>query len=215
MVDGQPALGRLDRWGAKANLVRIPPPTASCLKHDFVIAPMMQIGRIRDPHVSAQCCDGPMNERPVVANPSRKKSRVLIFRLHNDAESFKALKVSGHCERDSRPSSRKGSIGHRVFFEFRNIRDAGIFNSPDLLWKLAWTGHQRWLRIDDPTVDSVSRAGSAQVRHASAVLHPTQQERLSILEQSRACIEDAVYWIRPILSRQNGIAIMTSEKRRF
>jgi hypothetical protein len=105
--------------------------------------------------VSTQSCDGPMNERPVVANPSREKSRVLVFRLHDDAESFKALKVSGHCERDSRPSSRKGSIGNRVFVEFRNVGDAGIFNTPYLLWILAGSPPTWAFRIDDPTIDSI------------------------------------------------------------
>ena len=163
--------------------------------------------------MSTQSCDGPMNERPVVANPSREKSRVLIFRLHNDAESFKALKVSGHGERDSRSSSGKGSIGNRVFVELRNIGDAGIFNTPDLLWKLAWVRHQRRPWVDHPTIDSIYRTGRAEVRHSGTVFHATEQECVSVLEQRRTCIEDAVDWIRPVLSSQNGIATISSEER--
>ena len=163
----------------------------------------------------AQSRDRSMNESPVVANSSREQSRVLIFRLHDDAKSFKSLKVRGQRERDAWPTARKRRIGYCVLVELRNVADARIFDAPYFLWKLPRAGNQCRLRIDDPTIDSVGRAGRAEVRYASAVFDPAQQECVSVLEQRRASIENAVDWIRPVLSSQNGISAISREKRYF
>jgi hypothetical protein len=51
------------------------------------------------------------------------------------------------------------------------------------------------------------------MREAGAVFNAAEQECISVLQQRRACVEDTVDWIRPVLSSQNGIATISREER--
>jgi hypothetical protein len=53
------------------------------------------------------------------------------------------------------------------------------------------------------------------MREAGAVFNAAEQECISVLQQRRACVEDTVDWIRPVLSSQNWILAVSSKKRRF
>src|SRR5947209_2469888 len=88
VVKHQPSSRCLNRWRRQPYLVRVPPcPTAS-LQHELVIAPVTQIGGVRDPHVSPEGRHGPMNKRPESINSARQESGVFVFRRHDDAISL-------------------------------------------------------------------------------------------------------------------------------
>ena len=74
----------------------------------------------------------PMNQRPKSANSPGQQGRVFVLRLHDDAISLKALEILGQRQRDSGTASRKRRIRHRVLPKLRDIRDARIFDAPNL-----------------------------------------------------------------------------------
>ncbi len=71
VVNHEPTFCRFNRRRAEANLVRIPPSAAPCFQDDLMASPMPQIGRIGNPHMSAQGRHGPVNQRPTAADSPR------------------------------------------------------------------------------------------------------------------------------------------------
>ncbi len=167
VIDHEPAFRRFDGWRTQANFVRVPPTAAPRFENDFVTAPMAQVGRIGDPHMSAKSGHWPMDESPASANPMRQQRRVLILRRHDYAESIKAPEIFGERQGDPWAAAGKGGVGHRVLLEFRQIGDAWIFDAPDFLGIVHRICHQGGLGIDAPSAD----AHSANEPRTSATGH--------------------------------------------
>src|SRR2546426_786173 len=108
----------------------IPPSPPAGLQHELVIAPMPQIGRVRDPDVSSERRHGPMDQSPRAVNPSGQKGRVFVVRRHDDTEFLEYAKIFRECQRHSGTATRIRSISHGILLEFRHIRDARIFDAP-------------------------------------------------------------------------------------
>src|ERR1035438_99155 len=96
-----------------------------------------------------------MDESPNTTKSPGQKSSVLILRLHDHAESLKALEVLGQSKRHSRTSSRKGRVDHSELLEFWNIGDARILDTPNLFRILARVCRQCWYAINSPVIDSI------------------------------------------------------------
>src|ERR1700733_752776 len=164
VVENKPALRGFDRWRAEAYLVGVPPSTASCFQHYLMTAPMPQIWRIGDPHVSTQRCHRAVNERPATADLPRQKRGILIFWRHDDAISLEASEIPGKRERHPWTAASEGRVGNRILLHFRDVGDTRIFDTPDFLRKLARARHQCWLGINAPAIDAIRRAGSTKMR---------------------------------------------------
>src|SRR5580704_6118765 len=117
---------------------------------------MLQIWRVGNPHMRPEGCHWPMNQRPVSMNSSRQKCGVFVVRRHDDTVALKAAEVLGQRQRHSRAATRIRSVRHHVLLELGNERDTWILDTPDLLWIIFGTRHERRLRIDLPAVNTVS-----------------------------------------------------------
>ena len=159
-----------------------------------------------------QRCHGAVNERPAAADLPRQQGRILILRRHDNAISLEGPEIACKGERDSRAAAGEGRIGNRILLQFWDIRDARIFNTPDLLWKLTRTRHQRWLGINAPAIDSIRRARSTKMRQTAPIFDAAEQQGITIGKLDCTCVEYAVNRIRPIFSAKDGIAGMTSEE---
>ena len=164
VVDRQPAFWRFDRRRAQANLVRIPPSSASRFQDGLMTSPMPQIWRIGYPHMSAKRCHWPVNQRPTTTNPPGQQRRIFILRRHDYAVALEASEVPGERQGDSRTAARKGSVGHRVLIEFRDIGNARIFDAPDFFRIVQWIRHQRRLRINLPSIQTIRGTRGAKMR---------------------------------------------------
>ena len=130
VIDHQPTSRSLDRGRRHANFVGVPPGATTGFQHKLVTSPVPQIGRVRDPDVSAEWRHGPMDQGPESIDPSRQKSCVLVVGRHDDTKSLEAPKILRERQRDARTTAGVRSISHRIFLEFRNVGDAWIFNAP-------------------------------------------------------------------------------------
>src|ERR1700761_6875012 len=99
-----------------------------------------------------------MDHRPVAIDTARQQSGILIFRRHDDAQSFKAPEIFGKREGDAWAAARKRGIRYRILFELWDIGDAWIFDSPDFFRVSLRMWHKRGLTIDPPPVNSIGRA---------------------------------------------------------
>src|SRR5208283_6234519 len=88
------------------DFVGIPPRTAARFEHKFVSAPMAEIGRVRNPDVSAQGRHRPMNQRPASVNSAWQESGILIVRGHDNAEAFESAEVFRESEGDTGATAR-------------------------------------------------------------------------------------------------------------
>src|SRR5579862_2780041 len=154
--------------------------------------PMAQIRGIGDPHVRSKGRHGPVNQRPVAANPPRQKCGVFIIGRHYYPVALEPAKVAGQSEGYSRSAARIRCVSHGILLQFRHESDAWIFNAPDLLRILVWTRHQGWFAINLPAIKAVSRACSAEMRQAASIFHSAKQQSRSIRKQRRTCIEYTV-----------------------
>src|SRR6266571_5730178 len=130
VINHQPAARRFNWRRRHSNFVGIPPSPPAGLQHELVIAPMPQIGRVRDPDVSSERRHGPMDQSPRAVNPSGQKGRVFVVRRHDDAEPLEYAKIFRECQRHSGTATRIRSVSHGILLEFRHICDARIFDAP-------------------------------------------------------------------------------------
>ena len=114
--------------------------------------------------MSAKSCHWPVNQRPTTANPPRQQRRIFILWRHDDAESLKAPEVLGERQRDSGTSPRKGCVRHRILLEFRDIGNARIFDTPDFFRIVQWIRHQRRLKINLPSIQTIRGTRGAKMR---------------------------------------------------
>src|SRR5207253_6814562 len=101
-IDHQPTSRSLDRGRRHANFVGVPPGATTGFQHKLVTSPVPQIGRVRDPDVSAEWRHGPMDQGPESIDPSRQKSCVLVVGRHDDTKSLEAPKILRERQRDAR-----------------------------------------------------------------------------------------------------------------
>ena len=95
MIDHQPPGGCFDGRNGQPDLAGIPPCAAPGAENQFVASPVPQIGGIGNPDVSALGAHRPVDQRPVVADPVWKQSRVLVFRRENLAIVLEGVKIFG------------------------------------------------------------------------------------------------------------------------
>src|SRR5258707_1109976 len=105
-----------------------------------------------------------MNQRPISIDSPRQERRIFVIRWRDDTVALEGAKVLGQGQGYSRPTARIGGVGHDVLLQFGHERDARIFNAPDLLGILLRAGHKGRFAIDLPSVYTVLRARSAQMR---------------------------------------------------
>jgi hypothetical protein len=74
-----------------------------------------------------------MHECPHPVDPSRKKRRILVIGLHHEAATLEIHEVLGERQRYAGPTLAESGIGHRIFAELRDERDARVLDSPQLL----------------------------------------------------------------------------------
>jgi len=116
-----------------------------------------------------------MQQREAAVDASRQERRVLVVRLHDEAEPLEAAKVVGERQRDAGAALAERGIGDRIFTELVDEGDARIFDAPQLLREMLRIGPQRRLLVDDPAVDAVLGARRAQVRVAATILDAAQE----------------------------------------
>ena len=156
--------------------------------------------------MGAKSCHGAVNQSPPAVNPSRQQRRVLILRRHDDAEPLKALEIPGQRQGDSWTASRKRRVRYSVLLEFRDVSDAGIFDAPYLFRIVVGVCRQRRFGVDSPSVNAIGGSRGAQVRQASPVFHPAEQQSIAVGQTDRSCVKDAVDRIRPVALRQDRVA---------
>src|SRR5215207_751778 len=102
MIEDEPALIGPKRRRRQPNLVGIPPASAPGAQQDVMVAPVLEVGRPRNPHVGADPEMGrhwAMDHRVAAAEADREKRRVLVLWRHNRAEPGEGLEILGSCER--------------------------------------------------------------------------------------------------------------------
>src|SRR5208283_2183286 len=92
--------------------------------------------------------------------------------------------------------------------------DARILNAPDFFRIVFWVGHQCGFTINLPPIDAVFRASGTQMRQATPVFDPAEEQSGPIGQQGRTGVEHTVDGVRPILAREDGIARVPQKQRR-
>src|ERR1700680_3656910 len=96
---------------------------------------------VRANDTRSEGCHGTMNQRPASIDPPRQKCGVFVVRRHDYAVSFETAEIFGQSQRHAGTASRIRSVGDDVLLQFRNKRDARIFDAPDLLRIVLRAGH--------------------------------------------------------------------------
>ena len=156
-----------------------------------------------------------MNQRPVSIDSPRQKRRIFVVRGHDDTVAFEAAKVLGQCQRYTRATARIRGVGDHVLLQLGHEGDARILDAPDFFGILLRAGHQCRFTINLPSIDTVPRPRGAEMRQATPVFNPAQEQSSAIRQQGCAGIEHAVDGVRPILARQDRVARVTQKQWRI
>ena len=96
-----------------------------------VVAPVAQVGRVRDPHVRAAAHRRrPMDHRPAAVDPAGEEGRVLVLGRHHRAELADLREVVGHRQRDERAAPAVGGVGDGPVVALRRARSGAGPRSP-------------------------------------------------------------------------------------
>ena len=158
VVHDEPAVGGLERRRPEADLAGVPPGAVARLEQELVVAPVAQVGRVREPHVRAAAQRrGPVDHRPAAVEPAREQRRVLVLGRHHRAEPADAPEVARHRQRDERSAAAVGGVGDRPFLALREPGQPRILAAPGLLGVAVDVGAQERLGIEAPVRDAVAR----------------------------------------------------------
>src|SRR5260221_6262627 len=105
-----------------------------------------------------------MDQSRGAINSSGQKGSVFVVRRHDDTEFLENAKIFRKCQRHSRTATRIRSVSHGILLEFRHIRDARIFDAPQLLAKPLDVPEECRLAIDFPSIYAVCRKRNARMR---------------------------------------------------
>lgn len=121
--------------------------------------------------MSCRRIDRAVDQCPAPVDAARQKCGILVFRLHDDAEALKLMKVFREGERHARTTARVGCVHHRILSQFRDVCNPRIFDPPIFLREMFRIGRQRGLGIDLPVVEAVRRTSRGQVGQPAPILH--------------------------------------------
>jgi hypothetical protein len=174
VVDHEPSAARFDEWRREADLVRVPPTSSSSLEHQLVVAPVGEIRRKGHPYVGTGVRRRAVNQGEQAVDASRKERRILVVRLHDQAEALKCHEILGQREGHAGSSLSECRVRNDVLAEFFDECDSRIFDPPKFVGMLLRIRRQCGNSVDDPTVASVLGTGGAQMGLPSPVFDPAQ-----------------------------------------
>ena len=130
-----------------------------------------------------------MDKCPATAELPRKECGVFVFGRHNRAVALEAPEITGHREGDQRPGARVSGVRDGILIQRRELHDARVLHSPQLLRVLLGRWGKGRLRVNLPVGDAVETSGGGQVRDTPPVLDSHEQERLPGRQQCCTRVE--------------------------
>ena len=178
-----------------------------------MIAPRTEVGRKRHPDMCAGRSHRPVHEGEVAIHATRQERGILVIRLHGEPQPLERDEVLGQGERHAGAALAERRERHGIGAQFLDEGDAGILDSPELLWMVLRIREQRRHGIDDPAVHAIRRACRAQMRVPATILDAAEQQRCTVRESRRTGIEHGVDCVRPVACGEDRIAFVPVKQR--
>ena len=189
----------LQRRRADADAARVPPGADARLEHLLGGAPADEVVGAGEQDLAVAAAElglRAVEEHPAAVDPVRQQRGVLVLRVPDDPVALDRSEVLGGREEDGGAGRAVRGAGDDPAVELVDPDGACVLEAP-LLGRDLVVGCEQRLGIDRPAVDAVGRAGDGELRDASAVLDPGEQDGLAV-DARRRRVEDGVDGIRPV-----------------